>query len=104
MAGKFDKTCGYCSTPFKGRINSLFCSTSCRSNHWQRNVKALNSGETLNKPHSKKVRKFYLASKSHDAVLSCPFCKKNGEIGLFYLQLGNFRIKCDTCGKTYSMD
>ena len=103
MAGKFNRICGYCSTEFKGRVNSVFCSTSCRTNHWQKNKKALEKGETFNKPKTQKVRKFYIAGK-HDAIVSCHACKAKNEIGLFYLQLGNFRIKCDNCGLTYSRD
>lgn len=104
MKGKFDKKCGYCSNEFKGRVNSVFCSTSCRSNHWQQNKKALEKGETFNKPKTKIIRKFYIAGKGHDSTVSCHLCKAKNEIGLFYLQQGNFRIKCDNCGLTYSMD
>lgn len=105
MAGKFNKRCGYCSTEFKGRVNSVFCSTSCRSNHWQKNKKAIENKETFNpKLNIKRIHKFYIASKGHDAIVSCHLCKAKNEIGLFYLQMGNFRIKCDNCGLTYSRD
>lgn len=104
MAGKFDKVCAYCSNHFKGRFNSLFCSTSCRSNHWQRNKKALVNNEPLTKKQQRVVRRFYISAKVNDLIVSCQDCKKKGEIGLFYFQLGGFRIKCDNCGLTFSKD
>lgn len=103
--GKFIKHCGYCSTQFKGRLNSLFCSTSCRSNHWQRNSKAIKSEETFNKKGLANVRRFYVGSNSHDAILSCPICKKNGKIGLFYFAAGkNTFITCDNCMVIYKRE
>jgi hypothetical protein len=102
MAGKFLKNCGYCSTEFKGRLNSVFCSTSCRSNHWQKNknwvIKNFNP-----KLEPNEIHKYYVADNGYSGVLSCKFCKKNNKIGLFYFNLDN-KIKCNTCGLTYSMD
>lgn len=99
MAGKHIRKCNYCNDTFMGRIDSLFCSASCRSGHWQRNkayAKKQQYGQ-LNR-RNKTVRKFYVADK-HDGVLSCPFCKT----GRFYFPISadHVQIKCDDCGVTY---
>lgn len=107
--GKFTKICAYCSTEYKGRIDSSFCSVSCRSNHWQRNKKALSKPkiEDLNIKHKgQEKRKLYIADKgigisSYPSIVSCVKCKEKGEIGLFYTGYNQDYIRCDNCGLTF---
>lgn len=112
--GKFSKICGYCQSEFKGRVDSLFCSTSCRTSHWKKNKEALSSFKyqnLLSKDITKKVRKFYVATSSaktsnniSKAILSCIDCREKGLLGFFYTNYTQDYIRCDQCGITFRRD
>ena len=107
--GKFIKICGYCSNEYKGRIDSSFCSVSCRSNHWQRTKKILVKPKPTDlnvKYRGQGRRKLYIAGQgigisSSPSIVSCLECKENGNIGLFYTAYNQAYIRCDNCGLTF---
>ena len=105
--GKLLKICTYCKSEYRGRTDSLFCSTSCRSNHWQRNKRSLTKPtiKDLNLK-SKGRRKLYIASQdikisTKPSIVSCFKCAEKGEIGLFYIGFGQNYIRCDNCSLTF---
>jgi hypothetical protein len=107
---KFLKNCTYCNSEYRGRVDSLFCSVSCRSNHWQRNKRALIKPEIKDlNVKSRGRRKLYIASQditisTKPSIVSCFMCSEKGEIGLFYLGFGQNYIRCDNCGLTFKKE